>query len=99
MDKCPVCFTTGKYHRKDCPNNTELIIIKTETEYNEIKTKVEVLEKEIGNNWFTKKIIKEDNEEREVLLINKENEKQISEHQRLASSMLNYEIENNLLPL
>jgi hypothetical protein len=62
MDKCPICFTTGKYHRKDCPNNTEIIIIKTEAEYNNTKTKVEELEKEIGDNWNNKEYEKQTNE-------------------------------------
>jgi hypothetical protein len=91
MNKCPICFTTGKYHRKDCPNNTEFIIIKTETEYNNIKIKVEELGKEIGDNWYIK--------EEGKLIPNKQYEKQINEHQRLASSMLGYEVENNLLPI
>jgi len=89
MDKCPICFTTGRYHRKDCPNNTEVIIIKTEAEYNNIKAKVEELEKEIGDNWYIK--------EGDNLIPNKQYEIQINEHQRLASSMLAYEVENNLL--
>jgi hypothetical protein len=110
MNQCPICFTTNQYHRKDCPNHQDIVVtqsqyvkptlINNKEQYEEVKKRVDILGKELEGNWFVKEIkIDEQGKQTEELTLNKDFTVQMREHETLAQGMLNYEIENNLLPI
>jgi len=89
------------------PSDTKksTIKIKTGKQYKEVEAKVDKLAKEIGDDWFLKKIVKELDEKTgkevmvEKVIQNEKFKKQIEEHEELAQSLLDYDIEHDKLPI